>query len=172
MDKYAKIGPKRDTIKLLYVGRFKIEKGIHSLISIFNKINENNKNIFLNCIGQGKIPSVNNTNIKFFKPLSKKFDLIKQYDQNNILILPSFTEGHPQVLIESLVRERPVIVFEDIHHVSKDYNGVFVIKRDYLELLKKINYINENYEQIQKDIRKNKYPTKNNFFKDIIKIIN
>ena len=68
----------------------------------------------------------------------------KIYDKNNIFILPSFTEGHPQVLDEALSRMRPVIVFEEIKHVKRDRQGVFVCKRDINDLDNTINYIFNN----------------------------
>ena len=45
----------------------------------------------------------------------KKNNMIKFYDNSNIFILPSFTEGHPMVLLESLARLRPVIIFNEIN---------------------------------------------------------
>ena len=44
-------------------------------------------------------------------------NLIKFYDDHNIFILPSFTEGHPMALLEALARSRPVIIFDEIKHV-------------------------------------------------------
>ena len=41
-------------------------------------------------------------------------ELIKIYDEHNIVILPSFTEAHPKVGDEALSRLRPVIIFNDI----------------------------------------------------------
>ena len=46
------------------------------------------------------------------------------YDDHNVFILPSYTEGHPQVLDESLSRLRPVIIFPEISHVTRDREGV------------------------------------------------
>ena len=56
-----------------------------------------------------KSPS-ENINITSFE--NYEDSIIKFYDESNIFILPSFTEGHPQVLDEALVRHRPVIIFE------------------------------------------------------------
>ena len=55
--------------------------------------------------------------------------MIDAYDNHNILILPSFTEGQPYVVDESLARRRPVIIFEDIAHIIKERKGIFVSKR-------------------------------------------
>jgi len=164
--------PKRDKIKLLYVGRIKVEKGVYSLIDIFKKIKYSEKNLSLTLIGQGNKPKEASNKIKFLEPISAKKNLIKQYDQHDIFILPSYTEGYPQVLIESLVRQRPVVVFEEIEHVLQKYEGVFVCKRDHNHLLNLIKFIDKNYEEILEKMKKNRYPTKENFFQQLNKILN
>ena len=45
------------------------------------------------------------------------------------MILPSFTEGHPQVVLESLARKRPVIIFRDIDHIIGDKEGIFCFRK-------------------------------------------
>jgi len=162
---------KRDKIKLLYVGRIKVEKGVYSLIDIFKKIKYSEKDLSLTLIGQGNKPKEASNKIKFLEPISAKKNLIEQYDQHDIFILPSYTEGHPQVLIESLVRQRPVVVFEEIEHVLQKYEGVFVCKRDHNHLLNLIKFIDKNYEEILEKMRKNRYPTKENFFQQLSKIL-
>ena len=163
--------PEKGRIKLLYVGRFKIEKGIYSLINLFKKVSIDNKNISLTLVGQGNRPKVEDDRIKFLHPISDKKKLIEEYDRHKILILPSYTEGHPQVLLESLVRQRPVIVFQEIKHVAENYQGVFVCERDYEQLTKTINYIDRNYEDILKGMSTNSYPTKESFFGQLSKIL-
>ncbi len=163
---------KRDKIKLLYVGRIKVEKGVYSLIDIFKKIKYNKKDLVLTLIGLGNKVKEASNKIKFLEPISAKKNLIEQYDQHDIFILPSYTEGHPQVLIESLVRQRPVVVFEEIKHVLQKYEGVFVCKRDHNHLLNLIKFIDKNYEEILEKMKKNRYPTKENFFKQLNKIFN
>ena len=73
--------------KLLYVGRFKVEKGIFSLINLI----KNKKNISLTIVGaeKGVSYNLNQSNVKIFQQQSNKLKLIKHYDDNNIFILPS-----------------------------------------------------------------------------------
>ena len=159
-------------IKLLYIGRIKKEKGVFSLIKIFKKIVPMiEKNISLTVIGNGQIPKENHTKIKFFNAIYDKKKLISQYDAHSIFILPSYTEGHPQVLLESLARQRPVIVFREIKHVAEKFQGVFVCDRNQEDLLKVINYINDNYDEILSAMKKNIFPTKENFIKQLDKIL-
>ena len=98
-------------------------------------------------------------------------NLIKYYDDHNIFILPSFTEGHPMVLLEALARLRPVIVFKDIDHVIEDKKGIFVAERNIESLVERIKFIQKNYESIQEEMKKNKLPTKQEFLESLINII-
>ena len=164
--------PELNNIKLLYVGRLKIEKGIYSLINLFNQFVDYKKNASLTLIGQGEKIKNLNSQIKQIPPISDKMCLIDHYDKNNVVILPSFTEGHPRVLIESLARKRPIIIFEDIAHVKKSYQGVYICKRELKSLILTIEYIMQNYKNIQKQIEKNSYPTKENFIIQLKNIIN
>mgnify|MGYP001223243970 CR=1 FL=1 len=168
----SNIKPNREKIKLLYVGRIKVEKGVFSLISLFKKVIGLNKDITLTIIGSGKIPNEKNPKIKFVNPVSYKKDLINYYDTHTIFVLPSFTEGHPQVLLESLSRQKPVIVFDEIKHVAENYNGIFITKRNPHEFKKTIEHIDANYEKILNEIKENKYPSKENFFEQLFKILN
>ena len=155
--------------KLLYVGRFKVEKGIFSLIDLI----KNKKDISLTVVGaeKGVSHNLNQSNVKIFQQQSNKLKLIKYYDDNNIFILPSFTEGHPMVLLEALARRRPVIIFEDIQHVIGDKKGIFVSKRNFVNLLGALNHIKKNYKKIQNEMRKNKLPTNKEFIDKFGKLI-
>ena len=75
------------------------------------------------------------------------------------------------VLLESLARLRPVIIFEEIKHVVKNYKGIFVSKRNSINFLENIEYIKKNYAIIQQEMRSNKLPTKNMFIKEFYQII-
>jgi glycosyltransferase involved in cell wall biosynthesis len=155
--------------KLLYVGRFKVEKGIFSLIDLI----KNKKDISLTIVGaeKGVSYNLNQSNVRIFQQQSNKLKLIKHYDDNNIFILPSFTEGHPMVLLEALARRRPVIIFENIKHVIGDKKGIFVSKRNFVNLLGTLNHIKKNYKKIQNEMRKNKLPTNKEFIDKFGKLI-
>ena len=155
--------------KLLYVGKIKIEKGIYSLTNII----KNKRDISLSIVGAEKEASynLNQSNVKIFPAQNNKLKLIKNYDDHNIFILPSFTEGNPMVLLEALARRRPVVVFEEIKHIIGDKKGIFVSKRNFLSFLATLNNIKKNYKRIQKDMKKNKLITNKEFIDKFIKII-
>ncbi len=98
--------------------------------------------------------------------------MIETFDSHNILILPSYTEGQPYVVDESLARGRPVLIFEDIAHIIKGRKGIFVCKRNIDSFTEKTKFIMKNYIDIQKDIKKNKFPLEKDMFKQIAGIIN
>ena len=156
-------------IKLLYVGRIRKEKGIFSLIKLIKEMDS----ISLTIIGEEKNPkhSINQTNVIIKQNESNKQNLIKYYDDHDIFILPSFTEGFPMVLLEALARNRPVIIFEEIKHVVGDRKGIFISKRNYASLLETINIIKKDYRNIQEEIKLNDLPTNKEFIKQMGNII-
>jgi len=163
--------PSVKKISLLYVGRIKVEKGIFSLLKILKNINEN---ISLSVVGAEKNSKniVDQKNVNFYEIETNQKKLIKYYDEHNIFILPSFTEGYPQALLEALARLRPVIIFKNISHVIENKKGIFVAERNQKDLLEKINYIKSNYEHIQNEMKNNNLPTKKFFINEFEKIIN
>ena len=160
--------PKLDKPKLLYVGRIKVEKGIFSLLKIFDDVIDD---IQLSIVGNMENLKLSNKKIICLGYGYKAPELIKIYDNNNISILPSFTEAHPKVIDESLARMRPVIIFEDISHIIQERSGVFVSKRNSQSLLKTIKFVMSDYSNIQNNMIKNKLPTKQEFISKIIDIL-
>jgi glycosyltransferase involved in cell wall biosynthesis len=156
----------RKEIKLLYVGRFKIEKGVFSLIKIFKKLK--NK-ITLTIVGIENNQQIFNEDkrIKFQNIIFNKLELIDLFDQHSILILPSFTEAYGMVIDEALSRLRPVIIFEEIKSIINGRKGVFVCKRNHKSLEQTINQIMRDYNKIKKEIKKNKLPNKEKFINSL-----
>jgi len=157
-----------DKPRLLYAGRIKVEKGIFSLLKMFDEMNVDAE---LSIVGNTKDLKTNNKKINFFGFENDVSELIKIYDNHNITILPSFTEAHPKVVDESLARLRPVIVFEEINHIIQDRQGLFVSKRNAAALSETIKFIMNNYSNIQENTKKNKLPTKQEFISQFTQIL-
>lgn len=155
-------------IKFLYVGRMSPEKGIFDFINMFNKLDFEAE---LSIAGYPKNSSTVDKRIKFLGYFSNPELLMHVYDDHNITILPSYTEGYPYVIDESLSRRRPVIIFDEISYVKNDKKGIFVAKRNYISLKEKVDYIWKNYTKIQKEIDENKLPTKKSMIRQISNII-
>jgi len=158
-----------DIPKLLYFGRFKREKGVYSLIDLSSRLKLKHK---LTIAGDSNFVGANDENIQFLNEITDKKKIIELYDAHNIFILPSYTEGAPKVILESLVRKIPVIIFKEIKHVKLNFKGIFVCDRNILSLEKNIKFIIKNYNKIQLEMKKNNLPTKKNFQKQLLKIIN
>tara|TARA_B100001057_G_scaffold234880_1_gene235231 strand:- start:5229 stop:6254 length:1026 start_codon:yes stop_codon:yes gene_type:complete len=159
------VEPILNKIKLIYVGRIKKEKGIYSLLTLI----KDQPKISLTIVGASEDDTkiINNENINIIKIVEDKKELINLYDNHNIMILPSFTEGYPMVVLESLSRLRPVIVFQDIEHVAEGREGIFVSKRNQSNFLETIEHIIENYHPIQESMKSNKLPDNYTFIKQL-----
>ena len=169
--------PKLDKIRLLNVARVNPEKGIFEFLEMFKKLKFKAEISIIgkikNYILQNKFKSIieNNSNIFFPGYISDRKLLIEAFDNHNILILPSYTEGQPYVVDESLARRRPVLIFEDIKHIIKGRKGIFISQRNIDSLTKTINFIMQNYNDIQKEIEQNKFPLEEDMFKQISDVI-
>ena len=134
---------------------------------------KNQKEIKLTVVGASEDvdKKINHQNIDIIKIVNEKRKLIEFYDQNNITILPSYTEGYPMVVLGSLSRQRPVIIFKEIEHIILERKGIFVADRNLDSLLENINYIMDNYKSIQLSIKSNKLPDNEAFINKMKKII-
>lgn len=157
-----------NTPKLLYIGRFKKEKGIYSLIDLLNELPDKYQ---LTIVGNNKQTSIDQKKINLKGQINEINELIKTYDTHNIFILPSFTEGAPKVILECLARKRPVIIFKEITHVISNYKGIFVSERNSDSLKNLIDYILQNYKQIQTSINTNVLHLKKDFQAELLKIL-
>jgi len=157
-----------DKPRLLYVGRVKVEKGVFSLLQIFDQMEIDTE---LSIVGRAENVNSKNNKVSFVGPVYDSVTLIKIYDNHNIFILPSFTEAHPKVIDESLARLRPVIIFNEISHIIQNRKGIFVSKRNIKSFLETINFIMKNYQNIQESMLENKLPTKQEFISQMSNIL-
>ena len=153
----------------LYFGRFKKEKGIYNLI---NLLKDKKFKYQLTVAGDSDYFNSESPKIRYIKEISEQKKIINLYDYHNIFILPSYTEGAPKVILESLARKIPVIVFREIKHVKKDFEGIFICRRNIKSLENTARHILKNYVKIQKKMNKNTLITKQNFQNKFIKILN
>lgn len=165
-----RIKPKLAQIKLLYVGRMRKEKGIFSLINLLENIPLKYK---LTIVGSknNNVIKVNQNFIFYKKEVFNHKKIKKYYDDCNLFVLPSFTEGNPQVIKESFARQRPTIVFDDLKFLSKQYKGIFVSKRNSKNLYYSLRKIFKNYYYYYNLAKKNKLTFKNNFQRNFRSII-
>jgi len=103
--------------RILYISNYIIEKGIINLINVFNKYFKDT-NIYLNCFGSfsNEISKIyleeitkDNLNIKINGPIynNDKIDAILNSD---LVVLPTYNEGLPLVLLESIALDKPIVI--------------------------------------------------------------
>ena len=159
-------------ICLLYVGRFRKEKGYTSLINIFKKMNKrlDGYSLYLTLVGSEKKEHFREKNIKIIKQVNNDEKLKKIYDSHQIFILPSYTEGYPQVILESFSRKKPVIIFNEIKFLKKIFpKGLFVSERNEIACTKTIKHILSNYNKIIIEIDNINLTLKRNYKFNLIK---
>ena len=173
----AVFGDTPSRIELLPVDHYDQPADVMHLAKQYVKVLDEGKGVLILTDMYGSTPSniasefSNQKNVNVIDFENKNDSIIKIYDSHNIFILPSFTEGHPQVVDESLSRLRPVIVFKEISHVIGNREGIFISERNSVSLHNTINYIISNFHLIEKKIAQNVLPTKKIFLKQMLNII-
>lgn len=98
-------------LKILFVGRLLVDKGIKEFIETANHF-RGNKNISFSCLGsidnstEEIINSLKTSNIKYLGYQSDVHSVIKEH---HVVVLPSYHEGMANVLLESAATGRPII---------------------------------------------------------------
>jgi glycosyltransferase involved in cell wall biosynthesis len=154
-------------IKLLYVGRLKVEKGIYSLIKL---LNESQMSLKLSIIGEGN-SLIENKNVLSVGYINDEIQLISYYDEHHIIVVPSYTESYCKVIDESLSRLRPVIVFREVSQLALNRFGIFVCERTVNSFDETILYIINEYDSIIESMRRNVFQTKDLYLTDLTTII-
>lgn len=148
------------TNTFMYIGRLIEDKGIYELIDAIKKIkkidesinfifvgnfDENNprsvdKNIFFDFI--------KNYQIKYYK-FNENIELF--YDKCDAIILPTYREGTPRVLLEAMARGINVLCSNVVgckHLIKHNYNGILFKKKNSTDMANKIiNFKNKSIKQ-------------------------
>lgn len=153
-----------DKLNLIFVGKPVVEKGIIITLNSYKKLVEENRvKSSLKIVGgspesklmEGYGQLSNLVSIDHVTQL-KLADL---YDQSNILILPSYSEGFPTVLIEACARNCIVVVTKvgNVNKLVKEGFIFFVVDRNHqsvVNTLYKISSLTDGV--IQSMLRKNR----------------
>ena len=164
---------KNKKVKLLYLGRFRKEKGYESLINLFNELKIKAD---LTMVGNDfkylkKNQYPKNRNIKIYGQVSSTQELIKFYNDTDIFILPSYVEAYPQVILESLSRLKPIIVFNEIKYLKKTFSfGLVSCERNINDFEKTLKKTIHDYNKIQREILKKEVYSLKNFELNMKKI--
>lgn len=154
---------KKKKMKFLFIGRLLIHKGILEYLHAAEKLSEYNKNLYFNIIGRidkSNTSSINNFLIKKYKKNKKikflgyKENINKYINLSDCIVLPSYREGLPRVILESLILERPVIATNVAgckQIIKNNYNGFLCKVKNSISLKNTIlKYINLSISERRK----------------------
>ncbi len=148
-----KLNFRENLFYIIYVGSLVKRKGVDLLIEAFKKLKSENLRLLI--IGQGDLePALReiakeDLRIEF---LGYKENAISYIKASHLFVLPSFSEGIPNVLIEALACETPIVA-TDVDGIPEiiihKRNGI-LIKPGSTELIKEaIEYAFNNYEEMK-----------------------
>ncbi|MDA8791588.1 glycosyltransferase, partial [Candidatus Pelagibacter bacterium] len=153
---------------LLCIGRLEKIKGFHHAIKAFAGIVKKYPYLQLKIVGKGSEESNLKQLAKDYSVSDKvdfegfKKDIIPYYLKARVTILPSLYEGYPNVLIESISMNTPVIAFDcpsgPNEIIIDGRNGYLVKNQDVDDLKKKMlnfPYDKFDYKDLVNSIKKN-----------------
>lgn len=152
---------KEDDFVFLFVGRLVRDKGINELVRAFNQLNSEVDNIKLLLVGpfeeeldpiltETKRSIEENSNI-----ISVGFqkDVRPYFAISDIFVFPSYREGFPNVVLQSLAMNVPAIVTDisgSNEIINKHINGMIVDVKNELQLLEAMCEIYKNPAFLEK----------------------
>lgn len=158
---------KKDETILLYVGSLKKIKGVDTLIHALDEINRNSPELEVRLIIVG-----GGSELKCLTELAESLHVIRKVvfyghipseqisnimQESDIFILPSHSEGFPNVILEAMDSKLPIIA-SDVSGISEividQLNGLLFKPGDHIGLARQIKLIIEN-ETIKMNIIKN-----------------
>lgn len=168
---------------ILFVGRLVSIKGIENLISAFQKIKNDDKDVGLVIVGDGplrsELESFCSLRDVYFQGQVEHKETIKYYSISDVFVLPSRFELHPLVITEAMAAGLPVITttaaanaFDTI--VDKK-NGFIIEKENIEKLTSSIDFVLSHTDEMHKgaieSARNSLLPISVNAFLEAIKLI-
>jgi glycosyltransferase involved in cell wall biosynthesis len=130
--------------RLVVVARFALEKGLDRLVDILASLPSN---YHLSFVGIGvlqdqiikKVERLNlSSRVKFYGEIKNVQQILAQHD---LMVLSSFTEGFPNVVIEAFTVGLPVVAFKVSgvkNIITNGFNGYVVAQNDLTDFKEKI----------------------------------
>ncbi len=160
--------------KFLFLGDLITRKGVHHLLAVFPKL-ANRYNIQLTLYGKDESQMVSKSHpaIRYggILPHEKVPEVLAE---NDVLVLPSYQEGIPGVIIEAFMLNKPVIAtnLPSIQQIVKDRStGILIPPGDEEQLASAIEEIHtdrELYNQLSKNISTFKHQLSTEYWTDIL----
>lgn len=162
IDEYKnKLNIKINDFIFIYIGRINKDKGILELYNSFNKVKMSSSNVKLIIVGENEFNnnSIICNNTENIIHLGFRNDIRELLSISNVLILPSYREGFPNVILQALSMGLPCIStnVNGSRQVINDSNGLLIPTHSEEALTKAMIEIQKNYYKyngacIRKDI--------------------
>lgn len=133
------LGVRQDAELVVYVGRLVAEKGLRELMSAFESLRHARPRLHVVMVGDGPMRreleqmagAANADRVKLVGALGPD-DVARWMAASNVVTLPSYSEGHPNVLVEAMACGRPVVATPvgGIPEVVDDESGILVPSHD------------------------------------------
>ena len=171
-------------IKIIYAGRIDKNKNIKTTQKAIDILNKRGYNVSLIVIGKVDNEKVYNSikkheRTKFIDAMPKE-ELIKQYRQHDIFVMPSYSESFGLVYVEAMSQGLPVVYSQGQGFDGQFEEGVVgyhVNAYDPLDVADGIEKVINNYDSIQSNVveKSKKFNWKDitekyyNIYKEIVK---
>ena len=136
----AKLGVPADARLLVYVGRFVETKGMRELITAFQRLGTQDPSLHLALVGDGVMREELTAMVlesglsgRVFMPGGLQPGQVAEWiGAGDVLTLPSWSEGYPNVVVEGIACGRPVVATSvgGTGEIINADNGIMVPKRD------------------------------------------
>jgi glycosyltransferase involved in cell wall biosynthesis len=132
------LGLAEDAEMVLYVGRLVAEKGLRELLDAAGRLHGSRPRLQLALVGEGPLRTelqalASATGVPVhFAGAQPPAEVARWMAASNLVTLPSYSEGHPNVLVEALACGRPVVATPvgGIPEVVDASSGLLVPVRD------------------------------------------
>jgi glycosyltransferase involved in cell wall biosynthesis len=135
----AKFGIPSDERMIIYVGRFVEAKGLRELIQAFQQLARQDDKLSLALIGDGvmkaelvRLIDAAGLQGRVRIPGGQPPDRVAEWIcASNVLTLPSWSEGYPNVVVEGLACGRPVVATDvgGTREILNERNGILIEPR-------------------------------------------
>lgn len=169
----------RSNNRFIYLGTYKREKGIYELVDAFENLISSGEDVYLDMYGSQQTDLIRTYAEKKGSTQRIKVngwiedpEKIKSLYRAAALILPSHTEGIPNVILEAMSTGCPIIstLVGGLKEVLKDQHNAYIIKvNDYSDICAKVKFCLKNKEKTKRIAQNSLKQVKSEYDINVIK---